>query len=145
MTNALRVYNMAKSLIGQHLAANDETDNFGMFGCAESVNAVWVKTFGHQLGGGASTALMLLTLMDTKRFQEITWDAIEPGCVVICATGTSKTKPNAHGHVAITGKVQFMSNSSETGTWQANYDRCSWKAYFEGYLGFTSRVFKPIG
>lgn len=142
-TNAQQVYEVAKGLLGRHLSAENAADGYGKYGCAESLNSVWVHCFGHPLGGGASTQLMLQSLEDTKRFEELTWDQIEPGCVIMCATGTSTKNPAAHGHVALSGKVQFMSNSSETGEWTANYDRDSWKAYFETYLGFKTRVFKP--
>lgn len=145
MTNAERVYSVSKSLLGSHLSAENEADGYGKFGCAESVNSVWQKTFNHPLGGGASTAEMLKSLEDTNRFDEISLDDVEAGCVVMCATGTSLKYPYAHGHVAISGRIQFMSNSSETGQWTANYDRKSWEAYFEGYLGFKTRVFKPKG
>lgn len=144
MTNAEKVYEVAKSLIGQHVIPLDASTEFGKLGCAASVNAVWTKTFGRPIGGGASTAEMLPFLEDATRFLEVPFSNIEPGCVVICATGTSKRGPSVHGHVSIAGKIQFMSNSSETGTWQANFDRASWIAYYEDYLRFRTRVFKIL-
>jgi hypothetical protein len=129
---------MAKSLLGQHLAANNAADGYGKYGCAESLNAVWTRCFGHPIGGGASTALMLQSLKNTNRFVEIPFMEARPGDIIIAATNTSTKYPAAQG------KVNIMSNSSETTAWTANYTKETWKAYFNNVMGFPTRAFRPI-
>lgn len=145
MTNAEKVYATAKGLIGQKLAANNAADNYGVYGCAESVNAVWMKTFGRPIGGGASTALMLVALENKDRFDEVPFAQAGPGDVVIAATGTSTKYPQAHGHTGILGQTWIMSNSSETTEWTANYTPDMWEKYFDNIMGFKTRCFRVRG
>lgn len=142
MTNSEKVYTVAKGLIGQRLVLDNASDNYGVFGCAESLNAVWTKCFGHPLGGGLSTALMLSALQDTTRFIEVSFDEAAPGDVIISATGTSTKYPTAHGHVGLMGVRWIMSNSSESGTWEANYVPEGWTQYFAISMGFPTRCFR---
>lgn len=139
--NELKLYNTAKGLLGQVLAANDAADDYGMYGCAETVNAVFTRAFGGPVGGDASTALMLIVLERDARFTECSEAEATPGTIAICATGTSTFGPQLHGHVAIRGINWYMSNDSETATLEANYPVSGWVPAFAA-RGFTTRYFR---
>lgn len=140
--NGTKLYNTAKGLLGQILAADNAADGYGMYGCAESVNAVAVRALGHAIGGGASVAAMYTILLDTSRFTPIAnvTEAL-PGDICICVTGTSTLGTNLHGHVGVVGVTWNMSNDSETATWEANYTRTSWETSFAA-RGFTTHYFR---
>lgn len=139
--NELKLYNTAKGLLGQVLDADDAADDYGVYGCAETVNAVFSRAFGGPIGGGASTELMLGILITDKRFQECTEAEATPGTIAICATGTSTFGTQLHGHVAIRGITWYMSNDSETATFEANYPLGGWVPAFAA-RGFTTRYFR---
>lgn len=139
-----QLYAMAKSLLGQHVIPLTAATDYGVLGCAASVNAIYKKTFGEEIGGGASTALMLAFLMDTRRFESVLFQDALPGDIAISATGKSIYYPAAHGHVAICGKQWLMSNDSENGTWEANYTYNTWNQHFAIQMGFPVQVFRPI-
>lgn len=143
-TKAEKLYEVAKSLIGTHVITLDASTDFGKLGCAASVNSVYKKAFGVDIGGGASTADMLPFLKDQTKFEQVTFDQMTPGCIIMCATGTSGIFPTNHGHVGVAGQKWIMSNSSETGTWEANYTIPGWKSYFGDTMGFPILVFKPL-
>lgn len=142
--NGQKLYDTAYSLIGKNLTADDVADGYGVYGCAESVNAVFTKAFGGPIGGGASTALMLRVLASDKRFEEILLADVLPGDVIIFGTGTSGIYPQAHGHVLIAGKTWCMSNNSENPGWTANYTYPGLKAYFIDAMGFPPRCFRVL-
>lgn len=139
-----KIYDTAKSLIGTHVIPLTAETDYGRLGCAASVNAVVKTAIGEYVGGGASTALMLAYLMDLKRFEPVLYKDAQPGDIVICATGKSSRYPVAHGHVGICGKQWIMSNSSEKGTWEANYTYATWKAHYGDAMGFPIQVFRKI-
>jgi len=143
-TKGQLLYETAKGLLGQHVIVLDASTKFGVLGCAASVNAIFKKRFGLEIGGGLSTALMLSALKDKTRFKEVAFSEAEPGDILMYATGTSIKFPQAHGHVLIVGVRWCMSNSSETGTWEANYTREGVKTYFEDTMGFPPRVFRVL-
>lgn len=140
-TNGQKLYTTAKGLIGQILAADNAADGYGMYGCAESVNAAALRALGHAIGGGASTAAMYTALLDTTRFQRVTQPL--PGDIVICPTGQSTLGATLHGHVGITGVTWYMSNDSETAKWEANYTRAMWEQSFAA-RGFTTHYFRVL-
>lgn len=146
MTNREKVYETAKGLLDQHIIPLTEEIGYGKFGCAASLNFVVKKAIGKEIGGGASTAMMLQALESNKsRFLEIGWNDIKPGDILMYGTGTSKKYPQAHGHVLVCGNTWCMSNSSEDGTWRANYSYVGVRAYFEKVMGFPPRVFRILG
>lgn len=83
-------------------------------------------------------------LAGSLKFQEIYEP--EAGSIVICATGTN-TRPDiiSNGHTGIyLDDFNIVSNSSESGLWQQNYDRLSWRQRFYYRGGFVIRLFKKI-
>lgn len=139
--NELKLYTTAKGLLGQVLAADDAADDYGVYGCAESVNAVALRALGKAIGGGASVALMWEALQDTARFQKSATP--RPGGICICVTGQSTLGAQLHGHVGIPGITWFMSNDSETATWEANYTQAMWEQSFAA-RGFTTHYFAVL-
>ncbi len=139
--NGQKLYYTAKSLLGKVLAADNASDGYGMYGCAESVNRVATIGLGKPIGGGASTQLMFQALQDTTRFETVTQPLA--GDICICPTGTSNLGSQLHGHVGVVGMTWNMSNDSETATWEANYTRQSWEASFAA-RGFTTHYFRVL-
>lgn len=139
--NGQKLYYTAKSLLGKILSANDASDGYGMYGCAESVNKVAQIALGESIGGGASTEVMYQVLNESPRFKSVSQPL--PGDICICATGTSTLGENLHGHVGIVGNTWNMSNDSETATWEANYTRSSWESSFLA-RGFTTHYFRVL-
>jgi hypothetical protein len=140
MPNSERMYNTAKSLLGQIRGADDAADGYGAFACAESVNHVARVALGTSIGGGASTAAMYTVLTTSNRFQEITQPL--PGDIVISPTGTSTINPAWHGHVGICGEYGILSNNSEDGVFSENYTQETWEKSFaaRGFPTFYFRV-----
>lgn len=139
--NELKLYTTAKGLLGQVLAADNAADGYGVYGCAESVNAASQRALGKPIGGGASVELMWAALQDTTRFQKSATP--RPGGICICVTGTSTLGAQLHGHVGIPGINWFMSNDSETATWEANYTQAMWEQSFAA-RGFTTHYFAVL-
>lgn len=140
--NGTKLYNTAKGLIGQILAADNASDDYGMYGCAESVNAVALRALGHAIGGGASVSAMYAHLVNSGLYTPVaSAEEALPGDICICVTGTSTLGATLHGHVGVVGLTWNMSNDSETATWEANYTRASWEASFAA-RGFTTHYFR---
>lgn len=141
-TNREKLYDTSKSLLGTRQVSPSVPQELG---CASSLNSVFRKCFGKEIGGGASTAQMFAVLKaDTVRFMEVSEKDALPGDIMMNATGTS-TKGAEHGHVGIRGVNDAMSNDSDTGLWSAQWTNAGWKAYFEVQLGFKTRYFRVRG
>lgn len=138
MTNRERLYRCAKESLGVDMSPLDLAPD--MLGCAESINGVFIKTFGKPiLKNVVSTAALLIQLKKDPRFQEVATPF--PGDIVINATGTS-TKGAKNGHVGVWGNNSVMSNDSFSGKWSANYTHLGWIDYFQVKLGFPTRYFR---
>lgn len=133
------LYLKAKESLGIDLVSDPSIDP--SVSCAASVNEVFRLTFGRQIGGGASTALMYQVLKNDPHFKQAT--GYSKGYIVISPTGTS-TKGAPHGHVGICGVYGIMSNNSMNGLWQEYYTEQSWHEYYVTRLGFPMYYFEPI-
>lgn len=143
MTNTEKLYEIAKACIGSDMSPNDVAPD--SLACAESLNGVFKKAFGENIGNGAaltSTAALYQVLKNDPRFV-VTSDP-QPGDIVISPSGTS-TKGSPHGHCGIRGITTYMSNDSSTGKWEANYNLPNWKLVFHDTLGFEIFHFKVVG
>lgn len=139
MTPRQQLYQAAKDCLGLDMIEDPTVDI--SVGCAESVNAVFKKAFGREIGGGASTAAMYAVLQKDPRFKLVNEPI--PGDIIISPTGTSSKKA-PHGHVGLVGYHGIMSNNSMTGTWQEYYTLESWKEYYQDRLGFPVLYFQVI-
>lgn len=139
-TKAEQFYALAKAEIGVHLSLNEAVP-WGV-GCAEAVS--WLlKHFGVlnlPAGGIEGTASLQAFLIDNPQFQEIY--TYTPGAILVAATGTGNGK--IRGHTGVCGHTSIMSNNSETGRWDTQWNEERWVAYYEGYGGFKTRYFLPV-
>lgn len=134
------LYQLAKSLLGQHLTMNEAVP--WMVGCMEAVSRI-LDSFGVPgipVMGIEGTAAGLDFLIRSPRFKEI--PDYEKGAVLVAATGTGNGK--IRGHVGICGINQIMSNNSETGKWDTQWTVDRWLAYYGDYGGIKTRYFLPV-
>jgi len=138
-TKTEELYYLAKGLLGEHLG-RDKSIPWGV-NCANSVSDVLIRTGikGLPIKGIAGTFPLLQFLEDSPQFKET--DAYTPGAVIVNATGTGNGK--IRGHVGICGHTSIMSNNSETGRWDTQWNWTRWYNYYEKYGGIPTRFFIP--
>ncbi len=147
-TPAERLYATSKAAIGQDVTPKDIVPDY--VACVSSLQEIYYRTFGHYIGSGAAlynTYALWFELRQNPAFEAVLVPT--PGCIAVCATGTSQNDeaPIPHGHCAVVGKVNWMSNTSfgpKAGQWDANYTRESWDDYFFHKGGYPVYFFKPV-
>lgn len=139
-TRAEQLYALSKSLLDTHLSLNDAVP-IGV-GCMEAMSKVLVEfgIAGIPAKGIEGTYDGLLFFEQSKQFKEIF--TYTPGAVGIAATGTGNGK--IPGHTFVCGYNSLMSNNSETGLWDTQWDIDRFIAYYTGYGGMTVRYFLPV-
>lgn len=136
-----KLASMATSLLGVDVTPLDEVSDD--VACATSVNAVFLKTFGKYIGGGASTEEMRAILVSDSRFQKI--DVPEAGCIIISATGLGKNPAMPHGHVGIVLDInRVASNNSANGIWDVHYSVQTWRDRYEIIGKYPVEFFRVI-
>lgn len=139
-TKADKLYSYSKSEIGAHLSLNNAVP--WMVGCAEAVS--WLLkhfgTTGIPTTGFEGTATLAAFLSHNTQFSEIY--TYTPGAIMVAATGTGNGK--IRGHTGVCGYNSIMSNNSETGKWDTQWDQKRWVAYYENFGGFKTRYFLPV-
>lgn len=137
-TNSELLYETAKGCLDTCMVAPNIDIEVG---CASSVNDVHKKCFGYQIGGGASTANLLQTLISSPLFSEVTNPM--SGDIIISATGSSTlATPPFVGHTGIIGNFGIMSNNSSNGLWQEVYTLQSWEQRYAVEGGYPTRYFR---
>lgn len=139
-TKAEQLYDLSKSLLGQHLTLNENVP--WMVGCMEAVSRI-LRDFGVAgvpLKGIEGTLQGLEFLKNSKQFQEIY--SYTHGAVIISATTTGNGK--VRGHVGVCGDQAIMSNNSETGNWDTQWNITRWLAYYQCYGAIPTRYFLPV-
>lgn len=112
------------------------------YGCAETVNAIYEKAFGRQIGGTVSTYSMYEALQYSPEFIRV--DIPLPGDIVISPTGHGNGNLS-NGHVGIVfSSDQIMSNSSETGTFEKNYTVREWRERYVFRGGYPMVYFRKV-
>lgn len=134
--NSKKVYEVAKSLIGQNLATT------AVLGCAESVNVVFYKVLGKSIGGGSSTAMMYRFLKNKKMFAQIKGNPL-PGDIIISPTGTGNGAL-AHGNVGIVAKFCIFSNDSADVKFRELFTLDSWYSYYKSKGGFLVEIYRVL-
>jgi hypothetical protein len=127
MTPVEKLLHMAESLIGTDVTPLDRIPD--AVACAESVSAVYRKTFNRPIGDTdiVSTNMLHATFQDKTRFLQIFTP--EAGCIIISPTFSCRRFKN--GHVGIVSSdMQVMNNNSKTGKWLKNYTIERWQSYF---------------
>jgi len=132
-----QLYTLSKSLLGTHLGRDKSVPN--MVNCANACTDVLIRAGvkGLPPKGIAGTSALLSFLEDSPEFQETR--TYTPGAVIISATGTGNGR--ARGHVGICGNNQIMSNNSETGLWDTQWNWKRWHDYYTQYGGIPTRFF----
>jgi len=139
--NAKLLYYTAKGCLGLDLVDHNIAPPH--LSCALQLNAVYKKTFGREIGGGASTARMYKILESDSRFHRV--DGYEVGAIIISPQilnddGTVKVQ----GHAGICGKTHIISNNSLTGKIDTFYQLDSWKKYYEGVLKLQTFFYRVL-
>ena len=134
------LYLTALSCLGTDVTPNDIVPD--EYGCAETVNAIYKKAFGVQIGGGPSTYLLYLVLCKHPKFIPI--DIPDKGDIIISPSGFGNGNlPSGHvGIVSIDKKI--MSNDSSTGIFKENYTLDSWKEKYVALGGYPMKFFRRI-
>lgn len=138
---AQRLYEAAKGYLGQDLTPGDKIPD--TVACVAQFQELHTRVFGRHVGSGAAL-YNCRYLRDALRidpdFEAIAWEDVKPGDVVVFASGESPIIK--HGHVFIVGKVNWMSNNSETGEWDAHKIKTNVIDYYMRYARFTPHVFR---
>jgi len=135
------LYLCAKGCLGKDITPTDNIPD--AVACVAQLQEVYRIAFGTYIGSGGalySTYSLVNELEKNVAFEEVAVPL--PGDIVVSATHTSP-KPNApRGHCGIVGKKDWMSNTSFSGLWEANYTKESWEHYFVHTWGFETRYFR---
>lgn len=134
--NSQKVYNTAKACLGTSLSGNIPD-----LGCARSINNLWIKTFGHPIGGGDSTQAMYPFLQDKTKFYMV--EVPLPGDVIISPTGHGNGS-DAHGHVGVMAYEGILSNNSENGLFQEKWTLSPWIAHYAKQGGFIVEFYRVL-
>jgi peptidoglycan hydrolase-like protein with peptidoglycan-binding domain len=107
--------------------------------CAETVNAIYKKAFGKEIGGGASTYMLYESLKNNPLF--VKTNSPSAGDIVISPTGHGNGTLS-NGHVGIVGvDNSIMSNNSSTGKFTRNFTFESWRTRYVYRGGFPMAFF----
>lgn len=139
--NSTYLYLKAKSFLGIDLTPADEVPDY--VACVSQFQALYKSCFGEHLGTGAclySTLALKNFLVKWSGAKSVSFEDALPGDICIFATGEGYT--GSRGHVFVVGKVNWMSNTSATGKWEANYEKPEVVDYFIKKLGFKPHVFR---
>jgi len=141
--NGQKLYMTAAALLGKPVAPKDASTNYGVFGCALTMNGIAERAWGHPIGGGASTQAMYAFLQNTTKYAPVLPGNELPGDIIISPTG-SGANPAAHGHVGCIAKYGILSNNSEDGNLEEQWTLETWRQYFGTSLGFPVLVYRPL-
>lgn len=138
--NAKRIYETALACLETDVTPKDEYPD--SVSCAITVNRIYQKTFGTEIGGGASTYWLYNALLANTGFEMV--DIPKEGDIVISPTGYAGkggTIPN--GHTGICGKDGLiMSNDSATGLFKQNYTISTWYTRYVEHGHFPMKYFR---
>lgn len=136
--NRIKLYATALSFLGTDASPKDEAPDD--LACAESVSKVINTAFPNCIKGSVSTAELFNQLDNSKDFYRVL--EFKAGDVIISPTGKGNGKiPN--GHVGIISEFEeIMSNSSATGTWEANFTIKSWVERYRTKGGYPIYSFR---
>ncbi len=137
-TNRVLLYETCIKCLGTDVTPNDTVSD--EVACAETVNAVYKKAFGKDIGGGASTTLLYKALLNDSTFEKIT--AYLPGDIIISPTGYGNGSL-AHGHTGYMGENgKIMSNNSNNGLFIQNYTIGGWNSRYKVLGGYPEYFFR---
>lgn len=146
LTPSERLYNIAKSQLGVDASPRDLADD--ELACAETVNTLYEKAFGHKIcvPGLSTTQLYKEMSANTGKFRKIILSRNSPtkkGWIIISPTNYGNGRL-ANGHTGIIGNYGILSNDSESGLLKENYTLNSWFDRYYNIGGFPVIAFEPI-
>lgn len=139
--NGAYLYLKSKSFLGQDLTPADEIPDY--VACVSQLQEVYRRTFGKHIGFAAalySTKALKDHLLKDPDFLQVNWDEARAGDICVFATGEGNV--GARGHCFVVGKVDWMSNNSNTGRWSADYNKQGVHNYYTVKLGLKPYVFR---
>ncbi|MES2060221.1 MAG: hypothetical protein V4438_04290 [Patescibacteria group bacterium] len=114
-----------------------------MLGCAISINTLYRETFGHEIGGEASTYQFWQAIKNSNDFIQVQIPL--PGDIIISPTGTQPSQsPLRNGHVGVVAKFGILSNNSANGLFQEHYTLGSWADRYVKLGGFPIFYFRAV-
>lgn len=125
-SDATRLYETAKSCLGQHLTLNHNVPS--ELGCAEAVSTIFKKVGIAVPSAGIASTTELYNWLPHNGFTKV--DSGEPGDIIISPTGMGNGA--VRGHVGIIAKYGIMSNDSSTGLFRENWKLDEWKDWYHG-------------
>lgn len=140
-TNKEKLYRFAKAALGTDASPYDLASD--EYGCADSVNQLFLKAFGRPIAVPGVSTLQLYDLMRADpRFVEV--EDGEFGDIVISPTTYGHNPSMSNGHVGICAKYDegIMSNDSNTGLWRENYNKTSWRKRYVYEGGYPMKFFR---
>lgn len=140
-TNKEKLYRFAKAALGTDASPYDLASD--EYGCADSVNQLFLKAFGRPIAvPGVSTLQLYDVMRSDPRFQEVYEGDF--GDIVISPTTYGHNPAMPNGHVGICAKFDggIMSNDSNTGLWRENFTKTSWHARYADKGGYPIKYFR---
>lgn len=135
------LYNTARLFLGFDASPDNKVDN--EVACAESVNHIFRKAFGKEIGGGASTAGVYQIMKYSDDFDKI-WEEPVRGDIIISPTGYGDGRI-ANGHIGImSDNEHIMSNTSANGLWEENLTISVWAKYYRGKGGYPILFYRVL-
>lgn len=138
MSNAEKLYKVGYDALGTRMVEAGVPPELG---CASSLNNVYERAFGREIGGGASTYLLWEALNASPKFKEVTTP--QKGDIILSPTGYPGSKLK-NGHVGIVGNVTIMSNNSQTGLWDYHWKLKEWLDYYTVKGGIKTFYYRPL-
>lgn len=137
----VHLYETALSFLGKDASPNDIAPD--ELGCAETVNAIYRRAFGIEIGGDVSTYRMYRALDVHPNFERV--DSVAEGDIIISPTGYGNGRMK-NGHVGVLGiDGKIMSNDSNTGKFVENFTVGRWNQHYGMKGGYPLAFFRVVG
>lgn len=125
-SDATRLYEAAKSCLGQHLTLNNNVPD--ELGCAEALSFILKKVGIAIPPAGIASTTELYNWLPKNGFTKV--DTPQPGDIIISPTGMGNG--SVRGHVGIIANYGILSNDSATGLFRENWQLQEWKDWYHG-------------
>ena len=139
-----KIYEMAKSLLGDRVAPYDKRSAYGTLGCAMTVSIIIKRATGYPIGGDGfieGTPELYTCLLNDSHFIKV--DKPLPGDIRLGVTGTGNGRLS-NAHAGIDGYHGVMSNNSNNGRLQQKISFDEWKRIYEDFGGYETFYFRML-
>lgn len=138
--NSIKVYLAAKAALDTSLVPPGDDPELG---CAITVNKIFERALGSQIGGDTSTNLLYQALVHNSgslKFLEVSSPLA--GDVIISPTGYGTNPAMSHGHVGIVALYGILSNHSADGFLEERYQLSDWYERYQKEGGYPVKFFR---